>query len=156
VDWYSCGAAHSQPLNANQKAYAAWSLWCKLAADLDRDGILDAWEQEHGGVHCFAGGAHDHDGDMVPDAHEFAADTNPTNSASRFEIVSVSNATAMALRFASSSNCTYGLQGRDSLETGSWVYVAGATNHHGTGGEDELCDTNDPPMGPFYRLRVNR
>jgi PKD repeat protein len=30
-DWYSCGAAHSQPLNANQKAYAAWWLWARLA-----------------------------------------------------------------------------------------------------------------------------
>lgn len=31
VDWYDCGAAHSQPLNANQKAYAAWWLWARLA-----------------------------------------------------------------------------------------------------------------------------
>jgi hypothetical protein len=30
-EWYSCGSAHSQPLNANQKAYAAWHLWAKLA-----------------------------------------------------------------------------------------------------------------------------
>ncbi|MBU1194778.1 MAG: PEP-CTERM sorting domain-containing protein [Proteobacteria bacterium] len=26
-DWYSCSSAHSQSLNANQKAYAAWHLW---------------------------------------------------------------------------------------------------------------------------------
>ncbi|HEX2968313.1 MAG TPA: hypothetical protein VHO46_04345 [Bacteroidales bacterium] len=31
VDWYTCGSAHSQPLNANQKAYAAWWLWARLA-----------------------------------------------------------------------------------------------------------------------------
>jgi hypothetical protein len=31
VDWYSCGAAHSYPLNANQKAYAAWWMWARLA-----------------------------------------------------------------------------------------------------------------------------
>jgi hypothetical protein len=30
-DWYDCGAAHSQSLNGNQKAYAAWWLWAKLA-----------------------------------------------------------------------------------------------------------------------------
>lgn len=30
VDWYSCNSAHSQPLNANQKAYAAWWLWATL------------------------------------------------------------------------------------------------------------------------------
>ena len=31
TDWYDCSSAHSQPLNANQKAYAAWWLWAKLA-----------------------------------------------------------------------------------------------------------------------------
>ncbi|MBN2102811.1 DNRLRE domain-containing protein [bacterium] len=31
IDWYSCGAAHSQPLNANQKAYAVWWLWARLS-----------------------------------------------------------------------------------------------------------------------------
>ena len=31
VDWYNCASAHSQPLNANQKAYAAWWLWARLA-----------------------------------------------------------------------------------------------------------------------------
>jgi hypothetical protein len=31
TDWYSCSSAHSQPLNANQKAYAAWSLWATIA-----------------------------------------------------------------------------------------------------------------------------
>ena len=31
VDWYDCSSAHSQPLNANQKAYAAWWLWARLA-----------------------------------------------------------------------------------------------------------------------------
>ena len=31
VDWFNCGAAHTEPLNANQKAYAAWWLWARLA-----------------------------------------------------------------------------------------------------------------------------
>jgi len=31
VDWYSCTSSHSQPLNANRKAYAAWWLWSELA-----------------------------------------------------------------------------------------------------------------------------
>ncbi|MFO8061429.1 MAG: hypothetical protein R6U31_00720 [bacterium] len=30
-DWYECPAAHTQPLNANLKAYAAWHLWARLA-----------------------------------------------------------------------------------------------------------------------------
>ena len=31
VDWYNCSSAHSQPLNANRKAYAAWYLFARLA-----------------------------------------------------------------------------------------------------------------------------
>jgi hypothetical protein len=30
TDWYNCSSAHSQPLNANQKAYGAWWLWARL------------------------------------------------------------------------------------------------------------------------------
>ena len=30
-EWYDCSAAHSQPLNGNLKAYAAWWLWVSLA-----------------------------------------------------------------------------------------------------------------------------
>lgn len=31
VDWFTCSAAHTQSLNGNQKAYAAWWLWARLA-----------------------------------------------------------------------------------------------------------------------------
>ncbi|MCU0724778.1 MAG: PKD domain-containing protein [Planctomycetes bacterium] len=31
VDWYSCESAHSEPLNANRKAFAAWWLFARLA-----------------------------------------------------------------------------------------------------------------------------
>jgi len=30
-DWYQCSAAHTQPVNANMKAYAAWWLWARLS-----------------------------------------------------------------------------------------------------------------------------
>lgn len=30
-EWYSCSSAHSQPLNANQKAYAAWHMFARIA-----------------------------------------------------------------------------------------------------------------------------
>jgi hypothetical protein len=29
-EWYTCQSAHSQPLNANLKAYAAWYLWARI------------------------------------------------------------------------------------------------------------------------------
>ena len=30
TDWYQCSAAHTEPLNANMKAYAAWWMWARL------------------------------------------------------------------------------------------------------------------------------
>lgn len=39
VDWYSCSSAHSQPLNANRKAYAAWHLWARLAGWSGQTGL---------------------------------------------------------------------------------------------------------------------
>ena len=34
VDWYNCASSHSQPLNANMKAYAAWWMFTKIAERL--------------------------------------------------------------------------------------------------------------------------
>ena len=31
TDWYDCSPSHTDALNGNLKAYAAWWLWCKLA-----------------------------------------------------------------------------------------------------------------------------
>ena len=56
VDWYDCSSAHSQPLNANRKAYAAWWLWAVLGgwnpSGLNRAPVLAsigdrevAWDQ---------------------------------------------------------------------------------------------------------------
>ena len=56
VDWYSCGSAHSQPLNANRKAYAAWWLWAVLggwddgsAGDSDVSDNSDASDESDSG-----------------------------------------------------------------------------------------------------------
>jgi hypothetical protein len=32
IDWYACDSAHSEALNANRKAYAAWWLFARLGA----------------------------------------------------------------------------------------------------------------------------
>ncbi|MBN2070329.1 MAG: T9SS type A sorting domain-containing protein [Candidatus Krumholzibacteriota bacterium] len=41
VDWYDCNAEHSQPLNGNLKAYAAWWLWVRLSGYGINTGIED-------------------------------------------------------------------------------------------------------------------
>lgn len=41
IDWYSCSAAHSDALNANQKAYAAWHLFVEIAKIIVGEEIPD-------------------------------------------------------------------------------------------------------------------
>ncbi|MBN2024848.1 MAG: hypothetical protein JW809_18865 [Pirellulales bacterium] len=75
VDWYSCSCAHSQSLNGNRKAYAAWALWVKIAAlrnpepgDADRDGIIGAADAAVLAAHWLtADGATWDDGDFTGD-----------------------------------------------------------------------------------------
>jgi len=40
-EWYDCESAHSQPLNANMKAYATWWLWAYLAGWNDTTASTD-------------------------------------------------------------------------------------------------------------------
>ena len=40
VDWYNCSAAHTEPLNGNRKAYAAWWLWATLGG-WEETGIIE-------------------------------------------------------------------------------------------------------------------
>lgn len=148
LDWYDCGSAHSQPLNANQKAYAAWALWCALAADLDRDGIADEWEDQHGRPHLFGDGAHDYDSDGVTDWDEYVVDSCPTNQGLPFAIAGVAVEEGMAVEILTSARRHYALRGCDDLFAGEW---AALTNRLGTGGMMSLTDT-----GPEIGLRTYR
>jgi len=137
VDWYECSAAHSQPLNGNLKAYAAWALWCRLGADRDRDEIADAWEERHGGTERFGGGASDCDGDGLTDWEEYVQDSEPTNAGPRFAIAGLVPTNPPVLEFASSTGRVYSLLGCDDLEAGSWQAV---TSRPGTGAAMRLAD----------------
>ncbi|MBN1845536.1 MAG: hypothetical protein JW810_07620, partial [Sedimentisphaerales bacterium] len=76
VDWYNCSCAHSQPLNGNQKAYAAWWLWarlagwnlcsCDLAGDLDDNCRVDL--QDFAAMsRCW--GTNESSADIAPPSH---------------------------------------------------------------------------------------
>jgi hypothetical protein len=153
VDWYQCNSAHSQPLNANQKAYVAWALWCTIAADLDREGIPDEWEECYGGTHLFGAGTNNFDGDPMTDWEEYIADTVPTNPASQFEILGVFATNCCTLTFSSSVSRVYSLKSCDDLRSGLWSAVGSLTNQPGTGGIMSLTDTNRAPVRS-YRLSV--
>ena len=49
-DWYECESAHSQALNANMKAYAAWWMFCRIAGwDGSSSTMLPSISDETGG-----------------------------------------------------------------------------------------------------------
>ena len=55
----------------------------------------DAWEYRWAGnLTRLSGGGHDEDGDGVPDAAEYPADTDPTSDADWFAVVSIEKGTA--------------------------------------------------------------
>lgn len=148
VDWYDCGSAHSQPLNANQKAYAVWALWCTLAADLDRDGIADEWEDQYGGTHLFGDGIIDYDEDGMTDWEEYVADSCPTNHNLPFAIAGVTVEEGVQLQIQTSARRHYVLRGCDDWVAGEWTAL---TNRAGTGDMMRLTD-----RGPETGLRAYR
>lgn len=137
VDWYNCSSAHSEPLNANRKAAAAWALWCALGADRDRDDLADAWEERHGGADRFAGGTNDFDHDGLTDWEEYVFDSAPTNAGARFAIAGVLPTNRPALEFPSATGRVYSLNACDDLETGAWLAI---TSRPGTGATMSLAD----------------
>ena len=151
VDWYNCGSAHSEPLNANRKAYAAWALWCALGADRDRDGLGDAWEERHGGLARFGGGTNDFDADGIVDTDEYILDTAPTNATPRFALAAPAAPGAAGAAFPSSTGRVYTLKVCRDLEIGAWGAV---TNRAGTGGVLELTDGQPQPGLNAYGVGV--
>lgn len=149
VDWYDCSAAHSVALNGNRKAYAAWALWCALAADRDRDDLADAWEERHGGTALFGPGTNNFDGDEMTDWEEFVLDGAPTNAGARFRIAGRSPTNAATVEFPSSTGRVYALRARTNLLEGGWLAV---TSRPGTGTTMGLTDEN--PTSDFRAYGV--
>ncbi|NCC51277.1 MAG: hypothetical protein EOM20_08690 [Spartobacteria bacterium] len=155
VDWYSCGSQHSQPLNANMKAYAIWKLWCELGRDLDRDGIPDEWEERYGNPGQFGpASTNDFDHDGVPDWEEYVADTDPTNNASRFRIGTLGMAGACNITFDCTNSRLYWLESSPSLITGTWSKVDGQTNITGDAGGSLTLNDDGSGAHKYYRIGV--
>lgn len=152
VDWYDCDSAHSEPLNANMKAYAVWKLWCELAEDLDRDGFRDEWEERFGGTSLFGNPEAHSDADVFTDWQEFIADTNPTNSDDYLCINSVSKNSPLTVYFESSSNRIYSLLWSTNMVDGVWTDVPGSL-HMGAGGADSITVNRTAPA-EFYKLEA--
>jgi hypothetical protein len=119
--------------------------------DPDTDGLSNSNE--------FFFGSHpdksDSDADSADDYNEWIAGTNPTNAASYFHITAVSN-NPVVIHFDSLPDRKYTLYGCTNLVNTTWVSVPGAGPKTGSGAADSLTDTNSPPIGPFYKIKVEK
>jgi uncharacterized repeat protein (TIGR01451 family) len=124
--------------------------------DDDNDGIPDDYEIRYGFNPLAPNGSANNDGDAFSNFEEYIADTDPTNSASCFSVAEInfSSGTTWTIWFNSSSNRVYTLLGSADLSPASWTNVPSAGPRRGVGGLDSLQDINEPPKGPFYRLKV--
>ena len=95
----------------------------------------------------------DTDNDHMLAWQEYVTDTDPTNPASFFHIVVISNLPPAAVYFTSSARRYYTLQRRADLQTGSWTNVTAQIDIQGAGGIDSLQDTTATSQ-QFYRVEV--
>lgn len=107
--------------------------WSVDLSDVDADGVPDAFEWLHYGSLTNAAGS-DTDGDGYTLWQEYVAGTQPTNAASFFRAVAISNAPPATVFVVAPTETGrfYRLESAES-PTGAWSGVAGQTNVPGTG-----------------------
>lgn len=135
-------------------AAEAWMGTDPAKADTDGDSMPDGWEAHFGFDPTNAvDGDLDADADTCANAHEYIADTDPTNPASYFRPIEILGVGALEVwAFPASTACTFYLDGRTNLMAGDWGEL---TNAAGTGNTNIFpVDTADPSA--FYRVRVRR
>jgi len=94
-----------------------------VLADVDRDGMADAWETSYfGNVNTTNNpnnAVEDPDGDGMINRDEYVANTNPTNAASVLRLA-LSLTNSSVLQFLGQSNVGYTVQFRTNLATALW------------------------------------
>jgi hypothetical protein len=120
--------------------------------DSDGDGLDDAWEQIHFGSLTNAGIGTDRDLDGFTDFSEFLAGTNPTNAASRLELVettTVPTGSGVVIRWQSASNRVYSVSRSTNLLAGFTVLASGVT---AAPPENVWTDAVPPEAAGHYRI----
>jgi hypothetical protein len=148
-----------RPLDGNWDGTNAFDIgayeYDPQAADSNGDGIPDWW--------CHGYGLDPNDPTMAsanPDAdsfttfEEWVAQTDPTNPASLFEILAISNFPPLQVYFPSSAGRCYTLYDSTDLVSGGWIAIPGQSNVPGAAGVNSLSDTNAPSGPRFYRVGV--
>ncbi len=120
--------------------------------DVDNDSIDDLWEVEHGMSFADPNDATNNpDGDAFDNLAEYIADTDPTNSASLFELESITVSSPVVLSWDGSTARVYNVDYRTNLLAGNWQSLV--TGVPGSNVMGVVHDTNVPAA--FYRIGVS-
>ena len=122
----------------------------QILVDGDGDGLWDSWElTDFGNTTNFGDG--DNDGDGFNNYVEFISDTSPTNPASFFQLVSLTNGLPHYPGWISSAARRYDVEASTNQLASTWEIIG--TNLAGVDGVQTLADEADP-TSRFYRVRV--
>jgi len=122
------------------------------ASDSDNDGLPDAWEDEYGTFKFIPDASDDPDLDGLTNWEEYLAGTHPNNSTSalKFQQITASGGNVI-LQFLASSNRTYSLLFKPSLNSGPWSKLTDVAAHV-TNRVVTLTNTVPVDAQRFYRL----
>ncbi len=102
-----------------------------MLADVDGDGMWDAWETNYFGnlntTNNAANALEDADGDGMSNRDEYRSGTDPTNASSVLKIV-LTATNANVLEFVAQTNLTYSVQCRTNLLTAAWNSISNITS----------------------------
>ena len=119
------------------------------------DGIPDAWQVRYFGVDNPVGLASATNCTGRSNLYSYTADLDPTDPASVFEIVAVSNQPPNRVLYFKTTSAArvYRLQYSTNLVAGSWANLPGQVPAPGQAGQMSLSDTNTAAPR-FYRVQV--
>ena len=89
-------------------------------ADLDGDGLPDAWERASGLNPGQVDGGNDPDGDGFDNRNEYLAGTDPQRASSRLRVHAEAYASGLTVRFRAEAGRTYQLQRSELPSAGPW------------------------------------
>jgi hypothetical protein len=122
--------------------------------DSDGDGLADAWEIQHFGS-LSANGNGDPDGDGVNNLREFRAGTNPTDAASRFEVVEIAKVpSGVSIQWSSQANRSYMIKRSTSLLTAPANYTLVRSGLTATPPLNQFIDTTRTNANSFYLIEI--
>lgn len=120
--------------------------------DSDNDGLPDAWEQEHGTFVMIPDANDDPDSDGLTNWEEYLAGTHPQFATSALRFAQISAQTGnVILQFLASSNRTYSLLFKPTLDAAQWSKLTDITAH-ATNRVVNLTNSVPGDAQRFYRL----